>query len=186
MILLSNHSAVYQPRPSFLYHASPLPIKHTAVKGLRRHGGRAQIRKTSSPPGISPPFGNAAEHSRPLARFGETPMVGKLAPLPLRLMLCTSQPTRFESACFYIWGSTPDPNLPLFTTGSGGCAPSCQTCHNRHLNSGWIARSPSRSVSEGPLPTIGVKETAISLPGSANHENQPVFSRAWLDRTSEK
>ena len=135
--------------------------------------------------GISPPFGNAAEHSRPLARFGETPMVGKLAPLPLRLMLRTSQPTRFESACFYIWGSTPDPNLPLFTTGSGGCAPSCQTCHNRHLNSGWIARSPSRSVSEGPLPTIGVKETAISLPGSANHENQPVFSRAWLDRTSE-
>ena len=128
--------------------------------------------------GISPPFGNAAEHSRPLARFGETPMVGKLAPLPLRLMLCTSQPTRFESACFYIWGSTPDPNLPLFTTGSGGCAPSCQTCHNRHMNSGWISRSPSRSVSEGPLPTIGVKETAISLPGIANHENQPVFSRA--------
>ena len=86
----------------------------------------------------------------------------------------------------FISGVPPQtPNLPLFTTGSGGCAPSCQTCHNRHLNSGWISRSPSRSVSDGPLPTIGVKETAISLPGSANHENQPVFSRAWLDRTSE-
>ena len=129
------------------------------------------------PNGISPPLGNADEPSRPFARYWETPMVGKLAPLPLRLMLRTSQPTRFESVCFYILGSTPDPNLPSFTTGVLGLRPQFQTWHNRHLNSGWIARSPSRSVSEGHLPTIGVEETAISLPECTDHENQPVFSK---------
>ena len=49
---------------------------------------------------ISPPLGNAAEPSRPLVCFGETPMVGKLAPLPLRLMLRTSQPTGLATYVF--------------------------------------------------------------------------------------
>ena len=51
-------------------------------------------------PEISPPLGNAAEPSRPLVCFGETPMVGKLAPLPLRLMLRTSQPTGLATYVF--------------------------------------------------------------------------------------
>ena len=50
--------------------------------------------------GYPPPLGNAAEPPRPLARFGETPMVGKLAPLPLRLMLRTSQPTGLAAYVF--------------------------------------------------------------------------------------
>ena len=50
--------------------------------------------------GISPPLGNAAEPSRPLALLGETPMVGKLASLPLRLMLRISQPTGLATYVF--------------------------------------------------------------------------------------
>ena len=84
------------------------PVAQTGVgfnAGVLEAGALHQILHflhfyTASFPEISPPLGNAAEPSRALARYWETPMVGKLAPLPLRLMLRTSQPAGLATYVF--------------------------------------------------------------------------------------
>ena len=87
-------------------------------------------------------------------------------------------------------GQRPRHKTPTRTIGRGLRGRSISRSGNAPQRSvGKIRRSRTRRarkrLREGPLPTIGVKETAISLAECAKHLNQPMFSRLRFVQASE-